>query len=144
MYARTARSKKSRFGVLIFSFSSSSVDLARSVIFSDARLHVNPIHFLARMQCRVLMRLSMLASTPPPTRDRVGNFPCLKWQACPRGRDIESLKCASEHTQRVSHQDLNSNVARWVWQLDSNLVKSPSLPHLIREGWGGGGVGGGG
>ena len=42
-----------------------------------------------------IMRLSMLAPTPPPpTRDRVGNFPCLEWQACPRGWDIESLKCA--------------------------------------------------
>ena len=44
------------------------------------------------MQCE-LMRLSMLAPTPP-TRDRVGNFPCLEWQACPRGRNIKSLKCA--------------------------------------------------
>ena len=34
---------------------------------------------------------------PPSTRDRVGNFPCLEWQACPaRDRDIESLKCACE------------------------------------------------
>ena len=47
-----------------------------------------------------IMRLSMLA--PPPTRDRVGNFPCLEWQACPRGRDIESLKCACKtHAARV-------------------------------------------
>ena len=45
-----------------------------------------------------IMRLSMLA----PTRGRVGNFPCLEWQACPRGRDIESLKCACEtHAARV-------------------------------------------
>ena len=28
------------------------------------------------------------------TRKRVGNFPCLEWQTCPRVRDIESLKCA--------------------------------------------------
>ena len=35
-------------------------------------------------------------SPHPPTRDRVRNFPCLEWQACPRGRDIESLKCACE------------------------------------------------
>ena len=28
------------------------------------------------------------------TRGRVGNFPCLERQTCPRGRDIESLKCA--------------------------------------------------
>ena len=35
-------------------------------------------------------------------RDRVGNFPCLEWQACPRGRDIESLKCSCEtHAARV-------------------------------------------
>ena len=34
-----------------------------------------------------IMHLSMLA---PPTRGRVGNFPCLEWQTCPRGRDIES------------------------------------------------------
>ena len=40
------------------------------------------------------MHLSMLAPTPPPTRGRVGNFPCLEWQTSPRGRDIESLKCA--------------------------------------------------
>ena len=37
-----------------------------------------------------VVRLSMLA----PTRGKVGNFPCLEWQTCPRGRDIESLKCA--------------------------------------------------
>ena len=30
----------------------------------------------------------------PPTRGRVGNFPSLEWHTCPRGRDIESLKCA--------------------------------------------------
>ena len=74
-----------------------------------------------------LMRLSMLA----PTRDRVGNFPCLEWQACPRDRDIESLKCACEtHTAcvHVFRQDLNSNVARWVGQLNSNSVKSPAAP----------------
>ena len=48
--------------------------------------------------CVIIMRLSMLA----PTLDRVGNFPCLEWQACPRGRDIESLKCACEtHAARV-------------------------------------------
>ena len=50
---------------------------------------------VTRYQCFeqvYIMRLSMLA----PTRDRVGNFPCLEWQACPRGRDIESLKCACE------------------------------------------------
>ena len=41
-------------------------------------------------------------SSHPPTRDRVGNFPCLEWQACPRGGDIESLKCACEtHAARV-------------------------------------------
>ena len=34
-----------------------------------------------------IIHLSMLA---PPTRGRVGNFPCLEWQICPRGRDIES------------------------------------------------------
>ena len=34
-----------------------------------------------------IMHLSMLAPTPP-TRDKVGNFPSLEWQACPRVRDI--------------------------------------------------------
>ena len=33
-------------------------------------------------------------SPHPLIRGRVGNFPCLEWQTCPRGRDIESLKCA--------------------------------------------------
>ena len=36
------------------------------------------------------MPLSMLAPTPPTG----GSFPSLEWQTCPRGRDIESLKCA--------------------------------------------------
>ena len=31
---------------------------------------------------------------PPPSRGSVGNFPCLEWHTCPRGQDIESLKCA--------------------------------------------------
>ena len=49
---------------------------------------------LASSKRLTLMHLSMLAPPSPPTRGRVGNFPCLEWQTCPRGRDIESLKCA--------------------------------------------------
>ena len=61
-----------------------------------------------------VMRLSMLA----PTRDRVVNFP---WNGrLAPGVGILNCKVRMRNTPRVSRQDLNSKVARWVGQLNSN------------------------
>ena len=87
------------------------------MVFIDLAIHVT------------VMRLSMLAPTLPHPGQGVA-FPYVKWQACPRGRVIELLKCACETRSacpvkfpvipRVRGRDLNSNVARWVGQLNSN------------------------
>ena len=60
------------------------------------------VHMVVGMPKLYVHYAPINVSPHPPTRDRVGNFPCLEWQACPRGRDIESLKCACEtHAARV-------------------------------------------
>ena len=49
-------------------------------------------------QLYILVQLLQLVYNAPinvsPHPRMVGNFPCLEWQTCPKGQDIESLKCA--------------------------------------------------
>ena len=63
----------------------------------------------------IIMRLSMLAPTPPHPRQG-GEFSLFGMTGLPQG----SGSAHAKHTQRVSSQDLNSNVARWAGQLNSN------------------------
>ena len=54
-------------------------------------------------------------SPHPSHTGQGGNFPCLEWQTCHRGRDIESLKCACAiRIVRVCGVQCHASLARRV------------------------------